>query len=115
MAVSANKENDVVVLTVSGRLDAEGNAAMEQVVLQALEDGDRRLLFDFENLDYINSSGLRVLIMAYQRLKPLEGRVGICSIRDYIQEIFEISGYNRIFAIFPDRAQGLAALQAREA
>ncbi len=108
MAVSANRENGVVVLTVSGRLDAEGNAEMEKRVVEALEAGETRILFDFKDLDYINSSGLRVLIMAYQRLKPIAGWVGVCAMRDYIQEIFDISGYNRIFAIYPDKAQALS-------
>jgi anti-sigma B factor antagonist len=98
-----SKENGIFILAVDGNLDAEGTQAMEEKVLALLEAGETSLLFDFSQLDYINSSGLRVLVLAYQRLKKASGRVAICGIKDYIQEVFEVSGYDKIFPLFPDR------------
>jgi anti-sigma B factor antagonist len=98
-----SKENGIFILAVDGNLDAEGTQAMEEKVLALLEAGETSLLFDFSRLDYINSSGLRVLVLAYQRLKKASGRVAICGIKDYIQEVFEVSGYDKIFPLFPDR------------
>jgi anti-sigma B factor antagonist len=83
---------------------------MEEKVLALLEGGETKLLFDFSGLDYINSSGLRVLVLAYQRLKKKEGIVAICGVKDYIQEVFEVSGYDKIFPLYSIRADALGAM-----
>jgi anti-sigma B factor antagonist len=90
------------VFKIEGRLDASATSELEQKVLQSLDRGARHLIMDFSDLEYINSAGLRILVMSYQRLKPLGGQVLICGVRDYIAEIFDISGYNRIFGMYAD-------------
>ena len=110
MALNEIKESGITILAVDGNLDAEGTQAMEEKVLALLEGGETCLLFDFSDLDYINSSGLRVLVLAYQRLKKTSGKVAICGIKDYIQEVFEVSGYDKIFPLFPSRSDALSGM-----
>jgi anti-sigma B factor antagonist len=105
-----SRENGIIILTVNGNLDAEGTQAMEEKVLALLEAGETSLLFDFSGLDYINSSGLRILVLAYQRLKKASGRVAICGVKDYIQEVFEVSGYDKIFPLFRDREGAVSGM-----
>ncbi|MDD3312981.1 STAS domain-containing protein [Pseudodesulfovibrio sp.] len=110
MAMNELKENGITILAVDGNLDAEGTQAMEEKVLSLLAGGETCLLFDFSDLDYINSSGLRVLVLAYQRLKKASGKIAICGIKDYIQEVFEVSGYDKIFPLFPNRGDALTGM-----
>lgn len=110
MALTESRENGITILAVNGTLDAEGTRAMEEKVLALLEAGETSLLFDFSGLDYINSSGLRILVLAYQRLKKASGRVAICGVKDYIQEVFEVSGYDKIFPLFRDRAGAVTGM-----
>lgn len=110
MALTQSEENGVIILAVDGNLDGEGTQALEEQVLALLESGSTKLLFDFSSLDYINSSGLRVLVLAYQRLKKNSGAVAICGVKDYIQEVFEVSGYDKIFPLYPARVEALGAM-----
>ncbi|MCJ2165671.1 MULTISPECIES: STAS domain-containing protein [unclassified Pseudodesulfovibrio] len=110
MALNHINENGITILAVNGNLDAEGTQTMEEKVLALLEGGETKILFDFSGLDYINSSGLRVLVLAYQRLKKKEGVVAICGVKDYIQEVFEVSGYDKIFPLYTMRADALGAM-----
>jgi len=110
MALSQIDEGGVVILAVDGNLDGEGTQALEEKVLVLLENGTTKLLFDFSGLDYINSSGLRILVLAYQRLKKNSGTVAICGVKDYIQEVFEVSGYDKIFPLFPNRGDALTGM-----
>jgi anti-sigma B factor antagonist len=110
MALNKTDENGVVILSVDGNLDGEGTQALENEVVAQLENGTTKLLFDFSGLDYINSSGLRVLVLAYQRLKKKSGTVAICGIKDYIQEVFEVSGYDKIFPLYPSKGEALAGM-----
>jgi anti-sigma B factor antagonist len=48
--------------------------------------------------------------MAYQRLHPAGGTVTICCARDYIQEVFEISGYDKLFGMYETRDAALGSL-----
>ena len=110
MAINQIKEDEVTILAVDGNLDGDGTQALEEQVLALLEAGEKKLLFDFSGLDYINSSGLRILVLAYQRLKKAAGTVAICGIKDYIQEVFEVSGYDKIFSLYPTKEAALKAL-----
>ena len=109
MDITKNVDGDVTIIALNGRLDGEEATRFEQEVLSSVESGAAKLLFDFGGLDYINSSGLRVLVMAYQRLHPNGGKIAICSIKDYIQEIFDISGYNKLFALHPDQTAAMGS------
>ena len=95
------------IFQIKGRLDAGSTPELEKKVLLSLDRGVRYLVLDFSELDYINSAGLRVLVMGYQRLNPRGGRIIICGVRDYIAEIFDISGYNRIFSMQSDIREAL--------
>ncbi|MGL1863079.1 MAG: STAS domain-containing protein [Pseudodesulfovibrio sp.] len=110
MGMIESKENGITILAVDGNLDAEGTQIMEEKVVGLLEGGETSLLFDFSGLDYINSSGLRVLVLAYQRLKKTSGKVAICGIKDYIQEVFEVSGYDKIFPLYTTKEDAVSAM-----
>ncbi len=110
MGLIESKENNITILAIDGNLDAEGTQAMEEKVVGLLEAGETGLLFDFSGLDYINSSGLRVLVLAYQRLKKASGKVAICGVKDYIQEVFEVSGYDKIFPLYTTKDDAIAAM-----
>lgn len=110
MELMERTENGVLVLAVSGRLDAATTPELEEAVLKALKDGRQALLLDFSRLEYINSSGLRVLVMAYQRLREKDGALAVCGLKDYIQEVFAISGYDKLFGLYADQAEAVARM-----
>lgn len=93
---------DTMVFHLQGRLDSSATDEFEEKVMASLAQGIRHLVLDFTELEYINSAGLRVLVMSHQRLNPNGGRLMICGTRDYIAEIFTISGYDQVFAMYPD-------------
>jgi len=111
MGLTQRNEDGVTILAIQGRLDPEETQQLEKDVLKTVDSEDKRLLFDFSELEYINSSGLRVLVMAYQRMKQNKGHVAICNIRDYILEVFEISGYDKIFSIYPTKEEALESFK----
>lgn len=109
MDIAVSTAGPVTVMTIQGRLDSSSSKELEDKVMGLLAGGTTRLLMDFGGVDYINSSGLRVLLMALQHLKKNGGRLHLCDIKDYMREVFEISGYTEIFPIFPGQAEALAA------
>lgn len=109
MEFSNKKVGDVAVLEIVGRLDSEASRDLETAVVDLIASGITKMLMDFGQVDYINSSGLRVLLMALQQLKRNGGRLHLCDIKDYMGEVFEISGYNEIFPIYSSQNEALSA------
>lgn len=101
---------NVTVLEMRERLDGPTTQVLEETVQSLIANGASNLVFDFMELDYINSSGLRILVMAYQRLRSSGGSVAVCCARDYIQEVFEISGYDKLFGMYPTREAAVSAV-----
>jgi anti-sigma B factor antagonist len=109
MELSVNGNGPVTVIKIGGRLDSNTSKELEDAVMNVVSGDATRVLMDFGGVDYINSSGLRVLLMALQHLKKKGGKLHLCDIKDYMREVFEISGYTEIFPIYPGQAEALAA------
>ncbi len=75
--------------------------------MEILGQGRKKLLMDFKDVDYINSTGLRVLLLALQQLKKSQGKLVLSTIKDYMKEVFEISGYTEIFPIYATQEEAL--------
>ena len=69
-------------------------------------------MIDGGTLDYISSTGLRVLLVAAKRLKAVEGKIVLSSLKPHILEVFEIAGFKSIFPIYATADQ--AAQQRSE-
>ena len=106
----AEERNDaVLVLSPVGRLDSGNARSFESVVMAHVSSGERRLVVDFSRLDFISSSGMRVLLIAAKALKVGEGTLVLCSMKNHIEEVFRISGFDRIIPVKDSREAALAA------
>ena len=104
---------DVVAVTVSGRVDhanAEHFRAALWPHLASCASGSDRLVLDLSGLEYISSAGLRVLMLASRDVKTREGTLVVCGLQPIVKEIFEISRFNIVFNVLPDRSAALAQL-----
>ena len=114
MHIAVTNQGPVTVVTIEGRLDSNTSKELEDSVMGLIGSGTSSLLMNFGGVDYINSSGLRVLLMALQHLKRSGGTLGLCCIKDYMREVFEISGYTEIFHIYPGQSEALASFPGQE-
>ena len=99
MEIIEKKHNDINILHLKGRLDSNTSPEFEKSIFSAIESGVTRMILDFENLDYISSAGLRVILKAAKELKRSEGVFVLCSMKDYVKEVFEISGFDSFLPI----------------
>ena len=101
MEIKAEKRGDVRVIGLRGRLDANTSPVLEKRILVFLDQGENRLVFDFSELIYISSLGLRVLIVVAKNLQKVNGRLGLAALNENIYEIFKIAGFTSVFSIYP--------------
>ncbi len=93
-----------VVLKPQGRLDAAGARPFEAEWKEHLASGNVHLLIDLADISYISSSGLRSLLAAARGAKRAGGMAKLCCLGARIKEVFEMAGFDRVFEIYPGRA-----------
>ena len=97
MVINKDIQDKVMTLGLLGRLDTTTSPELEQELNASLE-GIENLQFDFSELEYISSAGLRVLLAAQKKMNS-QGEMSISGVNDTIAEIFEITGFADILTI----------------
>ena len=90
-------ENGKAKLKLEGRLDTVTAPDIDSKVKEVLPDVTE-LVFDFENLEYISSAGLRVLLSAQKAMNG-KGTMTVMNVNEAIMEIFEVTGFSDILTI----------------
>jgi anti-sigma B factor antagonist len=89
-------------LHLAGRLDANTAGQLEKTIVPLIEGGTKNIIVDFDELEYISSAGLRVLLLSAKLIKKAQGIIVLCGMKDFIKEIFDIAGFTPIFTIKED-------------
>ncbi len=97
MVIEKNREENKMSIALSGRLDTTTAPELDAVVMNELEE-ITELEFDFKELEYISSAGLRVLLAA-QKLMNKQGSMKLLNVNEDIMEIFEITGFCDILTV----------------
>ena len=97
MTIEKKINNDAVTLIVSGRLDTQTAPELENE-LDSILSGLKELTFDFANLEYVSSAGLRVILKA-QKAMNTQGSMKLTGVNDSIMEVFDITGFLDILTI----------------
>jgi anti-sigma B factor antagonist len=85
--------------TVSGRLDTPSAAKVQQEITPLLENADKLITLDCTNLEYISSSGLRLLLTIRKEAARKGGNVVVEHISDDIKKVFMMTGFVNLFEI----------------
>ena len=94
--VFEERHGEVLVLVPVGRLDSDRAHAFESLVMDRIRMRECHLVVDFGRLEFISSSGLRVLPLAAKALKAANRSLVLCSMKEHIALVFQISGFSQV-------------------
>ena len=97
MEIIRTEEGGVVTLKVSGRMDT--NTAPEAEAAVARENMGGKLVFDFNELEYISSAGLRVLLAAQKKANAAGGEMVVTGCQEAVLDVFDVTGFSDILTI----------------
>lgn len=103
--IQDERHGDVCVFTLAGEVDVYTAPKLKEVLVAAIESGCAKVLVDMDKVSFIDSSGLGVLVSALRRARERDGGVRLVCSRDGILKIFRITGLDKVFPIFSDRAE----------
>jgi anti-sigma B factor antagonist len=104
-------EGDIVVMTLSGKV--MGGPDYEKFhgeIKGLIEQDHRKFLFDFSGVNWINSTGIGIIVAVYHSIKAAEGRMVICGANKRVRSIYYVSQLDKIFESFETRDEALAAI-----
>ncbi len=107
MDFTVDEFGDVRVVRIAGNLDTQTSPVAQEQLTQLIDNGATKILVDFEDLNYISSSGLRVLLVAFKRLEGTSGQLRICNPNTMVRDVFDTSGFSGIFSVYGSQAEAL--------
>src|SRR5438034_630089 len=99
--VETGTVGDASLLSLRGEIDVYTAPRLRQAIIDLVEGGATRIVVDMEKVDFLDSTGLGVLVGGLKRVRVRDGSLSIVTTQDKILKIFDITGLNRVFAIHP--------------
>ncbi len=89
-----------LMVKVSGRLDTSTSPDLDDALAEIMSSGKiSEIRFDFSDLEYIASSGLRILLAAHKKVSTLDGTVHIENANAFVRKALSITGFDTVFVI----------------
>ncbi|MFC5406965.1 STAS domain-containing protein [Cohnella soli] len=93
MNIVTTERDGATVLRIEGRLDGNHAQAAEATFSALAGEGRSRFVFDFSDMTYISSAGLRVVLVAAKKVRSMQGRMICAGMTEQVRDVFEMSGF----------------------
>lgn len=110
MEITTRKHNDIFILNPQGKVTlGDGDQELGEAVRQALEIGERKLIINFEKVNYLDSSGVGELVGCYTSIKNRGGDMKICGMNNRIFGLIKMTSLHSVFEVLDTEAEAIAA------
>lgn len=96
--ISSNRDGNNLTVKISGKLNTNAANSAKNEILSML-DGVNNAVFDLDGLEYISSSGLRILIAAMKKIRAQGGNMTLKNICEQVREVLDMTGFIQIFNV----------------
>jgi anti-sigma B factor antagonist len=111
--VDSEEIDNIHAFRVVGELDQATASQLSRPLMQAIDEDSRAVLVDLTECEFIDSTGLAILVDAHERLTRADGRsFAICCANSQVRRLLEITGIDQAMSLHPSRDEALAALRA---
>ncbi|HEX2574779.1 MAG TPA: STAS domain-containing protein [Aquihabitans sp.] len=109
LRLDVSEQDGWSVLRVGGEIDVATAPRLREQLIKLVNDDQHRIVVDFEDVDFIDSTGLGVLIGARKRVRVHDGDVKLVCTEPRIVKVFEITGLDQVFQIYGSMSEAVAA------
>ena len=95
----------VKIIQPNGLFDGTKGTECRQEIINLVENGTDIVLIDFQDVTFMDSSGLGAIVLSLKTVRASGGKLFICSINDQIRMLFELTSMDRVFQIFANREE----------
>jgi anti-sigma B factor antagonist len=113
MEIGEKKTGNVDILYLTGRLDAYAANDVEKKINVVAEKNSVSLVVCMEKLEYISSSGLRVLLAALKKARKQQGDIRLSCLQPYVKEVFDVAGFSQLFKMFEKEDEAVTSYSSQ--
>lgn len=100
MDLKERSAGDTILVAATGRIDLSNADAFRDALAASLAKAKSTLILDLSGVEYISSAGLRALMIVFKGAKAENKNFGMAALQPLLVEIFTISRFNQVFALF---------------
>ena len=110
--IKSRQLDDVVILDISGRITiGEGTITLRDALQKLLKSGERKVLMNLEDVDYVDSAGLGELITAYTTVRAHGGQLKLLKLTHRIQDLLQITKLLTVFDAFDSETEAIKSMR----
>lgn len=111
MEIKAETMKRCELISVSGRVDSSTAPELEKVLLGLIQSGQKNVVVNLKDTDFISSAGLKALLSALMKVRKMipAGDVVISEIRPELRESFDLVGFDRLFTFYDDNMRAVGS------
>ena len=108
LSLETRHEGGRTIIEVGGEIDVYTAPKLRDQIIELVGDGNYHLVVDMEKVDFLDSTGLGVLVGGLKRVRAHDGSLRLVCTQERILKIFRITGLTKVFAIHGSQAEALA-------
>ena len=112
MDISTEREGGTLIAKTGGRVDGTNASEFQDALKDAIGADDKAVILDFEDLSYISSAGLRVILLTAKDMRTANVKFAVCSLSQSVRDVFTISGFDQIIDIHDDQQAARSAVSS---
>ena len=110
MDIRTELKGEVLIARTQGRVDGANAREFQDALQAAIDENDHAMVLDMEELTYISSAGLGVILLIARVLQRQNRDLALCSLTGPVREIFQISGFDKIIKTHDSEADAIASI-----
>jgi anti-sigma B factor antagonist len=112
MQTTTRHVGDVAVLEISGRITlGEGNVMLREIVRELLDKGNKKIVLDLDEVQYVDSSGIGELVKTHTTVRNQGGQLRLINLNKRVNDLLQMTRLSAVFDIARDEASAVASLR----
>jgi anti-sigma B factor antagonist len=112
LSVDSRTVGERTIVEVDGEIDVYTAPKLREALIELVQSGSYHIVVDMEQVDFLDSTGLGVLVGGLKRVRSHDGSMALVCTQERLLKIFRITGLTRVFEIHPDVDAAVAATPA---
>jgi anti-anti-sigma factor len=111
MELTERQEGSATVLEINGRFDFAARREFKEAMDRLQQAGCRHVILNIEQVSFVDSSALGLLVVAHQNLKLKEGRISLVNPQSYVRQILDLANVPRMIPVFATIQEACAGFE----
>ena len=112
MEINTERDGATLIAKAGGRVDGTNASEFQDALKDVISVDDKAVILNFEELSYISSAGLRVILLTAKDMRTANVKFAVCSLSQSVRDVFTISGFDQIIDVHDDQQTALSAVES---